>query len=338
MSRVLVTGGLGFIGTRLCGALLDVGIAVRCVDNLSGSYAPGRGAAAAVALRARGAEVAVEDVHPVHVRGVDAVIHLAALPGVRTPRSASELWAMNVDLTGRLAGAAAAEDSRFVLVSSSSVYGDARELPTPEHAPKAPLNAYAESKVAAEAVALAHGGDAVVVRPFTVYGPGQRPEMAFARWIAARACGDPVPWHAAPGTARDFTYVDDAVAGIIAALRHGRAGEAYNVSGWRSTRLREALDLLGPGQIRELPLSAGEALVTSGCSRKTAAELGYAPRIDLAAGLARQLEATSPPRPLAWPSRARAGRSPSGSGSPAAARGSGSPRPAARPAAARSPG
>jgi nucleoside-diphosphate-sugar epimerase len=338
MSRVLVTGGLGFIGTRLCGALLDAGFAVRCADNLSGSYASRRGGAAAGPLRGKGAEVAVEDAHPAHVRGVDAVIHLAALPGVRTRRSPSELWASNVELTERLAHTAAAENSRFVLVSSSSVYGNACELPTPEHAPPAPLGGYAESKVAAEAVALAQGGDAVIARPFTVYGPGQRPEMAFARWIAARASGEPVPWHAAPGTARDFTYVDDAVAGIIAVLRHGRAGEAYNVSGWRPTPLREALDLLGPAEIRELPWSAAEAFVTSGCSRKAAAELGYAPLVNLATGLARQLQATSPPRPLAWPGPARAGRSPSGLGSPGAARGSVSPRPAARPAAARSPG
>jgi UDP-glucuronate 4-epimerase len=96
-----------------------------------------------------------------------------------------------------------------------------------------------------------------------------------------------------PGTARDFTYVDDVVAGLIAALRHGRSGEAYNISGWRSVTLRDALDLLGPGEIRELPCSGAEALVTSGCGRKASAELGYEPRVDLATGLERQLAATS---------------------------------------------
>jgi nucleoside-diphosphate-sugar epimerase len=267
-----------------------------------------------------------------------AVIHLAALPGVRTHRSAAELWTANVELTDRLARAAAARGARFVLVSSSSVYGNARELPTPEHAPPAPLNAYAESKVAAEAAALGHGGDVVIVRPFTVYGPGQRPEMAFARWIAARAEGVPLPWHAAPGTARDFTYVDDAVAGIVAALRHGRAGEAYNISGWRSTPLREALGLLAGGDALELPPSAHDALVTSGCPRKAAAELGYAPRVDLATGIARQLAAFSPPWPAAWPGPARAEPSRSGSGSSAAARGPVLPRPAVRPAVAPSRG
>ena len=139
---------------------------------------------------------------------------------------------------------ASARGVRFVLVSSSSVYGDARELPTPEHAPPAPLNPYAASKVAAEAAVREHGADAVIVRPFTCTGPGQRPEMAFARWIDLPPHRQPLPWYAPPGTARDFTYVDDAVAGILAALRRGRAGEAYNLSGWRSVELRAALGVL----------------------------------------------------------------------------------------------
>ena len=268
--RVLVTGGLGFIGSRLCRALLDEGLHVRCVDNLSGPPAD-----------------------PSHVRGMDAVIHLAALPGVRTRRTPAALHATNVELTDRLATAAAGANARFVFASSSSVYGNARLLPTPEHAPLLPLNRYAESKAAAEAALLARGGDPVIVRPFTVYGPGQRADMAFARWIAAIQAGEPIPWHAVPGTARDFTYVDDVVAGLIAALRHGRSGEAYNISGWRSVTLRDALDLLGPGEIRELPCSGAEALVTSGCGRKASAELGYEPRVDLATGLERQLAATS---------------------------------------------
>jgi nucleoside-diphosphate-sugar epimerase len=265
-----VTGGLGFIGSRLCATLLDAGFHVRCVDCLSGPAAD-----------------------PVHVRGMDAVIHLAALPGVRTRRSHSALHATNVELTGRLAAAAARQRARFVFASSSSVYGHAGLLPTPEDSPFSPLNAYAASKVAAEREVLARGGDPVIVRPFTVYGPGQRPDMAFARWIAALEAGKPIPWHAAPGTARDFTYVDDAVAGLIAALRHGRAGEAYNISGWESVDLREALQLLGPAEIRELPCPTAEALVTSGCGHKAATELGYAPRVRLDDGLRRQLEAAT---------------------------------------------
>jgi nucleoside-diphosphate-sugar epimerase len=302
-SRVVVTGGLGFVGSRLCEVLLEGGHAVRCVDNLSALYASGTGGAAAAALAARGAEVVVEDVAPVHLRGADAVIHLAALPGVRTRRPASELHEVNVALPARLARAASRARMRFVLVSSSSVYGDAEVLPTPEDAPCMPLNPYAESKLAAERAVLGCGGDALIVRPFTVYGPGQRPEMAFARWIEAAAEGRPLPWHAAPGTARDFTFVDDAAAGLVAALNRGRSGEAYNVSGGRSVELREALAVIGAAlgapAVEELAPAAGEARVTSGCGRKAATELGYAPRVDLRSGLERQLAAATPARLVA---------------------------------------
>jgi nucleoside-diphosphate-sugar epimerase len=291
----LVTGGLGFIGSRLCHLLLDEGFGVTCVDNLSAEYAAGTGRAAAWALRARGAEVLVADATPAHVRDVDSVVHLAGLPGVRTRRSPAALHEANVALPRRLARAARVEGARFVLASSSSVYGNASVLPTPEHTLPAPLNAYAESKVAAERAVLAQGGDAVVVRPFTVYGPGQRPEMAFARWIAALEAGEPLPWHAAPGSARDFTYVDDAVAGLLAALRHGRAGEAYNVSGRRAVDLREAVALLGASEVRELECSTAEALVTHGCGRKSEDELGYVPRVALRDGLERQLAAAIRP-------------------------------------------
>jgi UDP-glucuronate 4-epimerase len=297
VTHVLVTGGLGFIGSRLCMRLLEEGAAVRVVDDLSGAYSAITGPAAATALADRGAEVVVDGAAPDDVRGMDAVIHLAALPGVRTGRALDELRAANVDLADRLARAAAGVSARFMLVSSSSVYGNAAERPTPEGAPLAPLNGYAESKVAAEAAVLGRGGDPVIVRPFTVYGPGQRPEMAFARWIAALGAGESLPWHAPPGTARDFTYVDDAVAGIVAALERGRAGAAYNVSGWRSVELREAVELLAgdyPAQITEVPCSTAEALVTSGCGRRAAAELGYAPRVELATGLGRQLAAATP--------------------------------------------
>src|SRR5262245_37475177 len=290
--RILVTGGLGFIGSRLCRALLEEGFGVRCVDHRSGPPA-----------------------HPRHVRGMDAVVHLAALPGVATRPTPPALHATNVELTDRLAAAAAGQGARFVFVSSSSVYGEARTVPTPEHSPLSPLNPYAASKAAAERAVLARGGDPVIVRPFTVYGPGQRPDMAFARWIAAIRAGMPIPWHAAPGTERDFTYVDDAVAGLIAALRHGRSGEAYNVSGWSSVRLRDAVELLGPAETRELPCSSAEAVVTSGCGRKASTELGYAPRVDLATGLERQLAAATSLSPAAWQARAPASPSRSGWGS-----------------------
>jgi nucleoside-diphosphate-sugar epimerase len=299
--RVLVTGGLGFIGSRVCAALLDEGARVRIVDDLSGHYAEGSGPGAAADLASRDAEITIAGADPAHLDGVDAVIHLAALPGVRTRRPPSAFHETNVLLTERLARAAGVAGARFVLLSSSSVYGNSPELPTPEHAPLAPLNPYAASKVAAEAVVREHAADAVIVRPFSVYGPGQRPEMAFARWIDCLAAQEALPWYAPPGTARDFTYVDDAVAGTLAALRRGRPGEAYNLSGWRSVELREGLELLeeefgSQARLAMMPRSGAEARVTHGCGRKAAAELGYTPQTDLATGLRLQLAAASPGR------------------------------------------
>lgn len=297
-THVLVTGGLGFIGSRLVPRLLDEGLAVRCVDDLSAPSARRAGAAAAEGLAARGAEVVHAGAAPAHVDRIDAVIHLAALPGVRSVRSPARLRAINVTLTDRLARAAARRGARFVFVSSSSVYGNASVLPTPEHTPPSPLNPYAESKVAAERAVLARGGDPVIVRPFSVYGPGQRPDMAFARWILALAAGEPLPWHPPRGAARDFTYVDDVVEGIVLALRHGRAGRAYNLSGWRSVPIEDALELLAGGEplLHELPSAATEAYVTHGCGRRAAAELGYAPRVELAEGIRRQVAEASPAR------------------------------------------
>jgi nucleoside-diphosphate-sugar epimerase len=335
---VCVTGGLGFVGSRLCSALLDLGRPVRCVDSLVGCYASGAGPAAASALAARGAEVVRAHVgasadDPV-LDGADAVIHLAALPGVRTPRAFAELWRENTRTTERLVRAAAERGARFVLASTSSVYGDAHRLPTPEDAAPSPLGPYARSKLAAERACLAaareRGADAVVVRLFTVYGPNQRPDMAFARWIHALAGGDPVPWHARSGAARDFTYVNDAVAGLLAALDRGRSGQAYNVSGGVPVPVRAALALIEHAMglratLERSPPAMGEARITAGCARKAAAELGYAPRTALAAGIARQVAAAAAVTPVRRPAgraRAPAARLRFGSESRAAARGS----------------
>jgi UDP-glucuronate 4-epimerase len=296
---VCVTGGLGFIGSHLCDALLDRGRSVRCVDRLGGAYAPGSGTDAASRLRERGAEVIEADVAALDpdalLDGADAVVHLAALPGVRTRHPFAELWGQNVVASERIAAAAARAGARMVLASTSSVYGDAAQLPTPEDAPRAPRSAYAASKLAAEDAVRAAASDAVVVRLFTVYGPRQRPDMAFARWIAALAADRPLAWHAHEATARDFTHVADAVRGIVAALDRGRSGETYNLAGGRPVRLATALALLEQAVERRAvversPAPAADALVTSGSGTKARDELGWEARIGLADGLRDQVE------------------------------------------------
>jgi nucleoside-diphosphate-sugar epimerase len=298
--RVCVTGGLGFVGVHLCRLLAGRGNEVACVDRLSGRYGPGSGEDAAPGLESLGVDVlragAEEPLAADLMRDCDAVVHLAALPGVRTRHSERALWDGNVAVTAAVLRAAESAGARFVLASSSSVYGEPETLPTPEDAPRRPLNAYAASKKAAEDLcfaAAARGADAVVVRPFTIYGPGQRPDMAFAAWSDRMLRDEPVDWCAPPGTKRDFTYVGDAARGFAAALDRGEAGRAYNLGGAGPVGLEAALELLE----RELGRSArrrivgsrtAEASITAACGRRSARELGWVATTPLDRGLAAQ--------------------------------------------------
>ena len=302
MSVTVVTGGLGFIGAPLCDALVKRGRRVLCVDRLSGVYAPGRGLAAAERLRRDPhIEVVEGDVREVTLEDVDAVVHLAALPGVRSRRPAAELRRENVALTHVMLESAARCGARLVLASSSAVYGNARLRPTPEHAPVAPLGRYAASKLAAEQACLraARGGiDALVVRLFTVFGPGQRPDMAIARWTKALLGGDALDWHPHPGGARELTFVDDAVDGLVAALEHGRAEQIYNIAGCGSHRLADVLSLLERtagrrGRLRSARPLRRDAAVTAACGAKSALELGYRARVSLEDGIRRQVAAAT---------------------------------------------
>ena len=298
--RVCVTGGLGFVGRHLCRALAERGHEVVCVDR---AFA-GRQADAAAELEERAdvrivaADVASNRLDQL-LDGVGAVIHLAALPGARTAWPTAELWRDNVLATARVTRAAAGTGARLVFASTSSVYGDAARRPTPEASPPDPLNAYAASKLRAEQAVrrvAREGADAVVCRLFTVFGPRQRPDMAFARWIDAIASGRAVPWCARRGARREFTYIDDVVRGLIAALERGRAGEVYNLAGAGPTPVRAALglieELLGRRAILDVRPSRPEAVATAACGAKAREELGHVPQVGLREGLERQVEAT----------------------------------------------
>lgn len=302
-TRVCVTGGLGFIGRHLCRALVARGYEVRCVDRaVAGGAVPAAGGDPAElppGVELVAADLSVEPLEPL-LEDADSVIHLAALPGVRAARPLDELWRHNVHATARLLGALGAR-RRLVLASTSSVYGDAARLPTPEDTPAAPLNPYAATKVAAEGSVLAAartGADVLACRLFTVFGPGQRPDMAFSRWITSIVRGRPVPWCAQRDARREFTYVDDAVRGLVAALERGSAGQVYNLPGSGSTPVRSALAeierLLGHRARLAIRPSPAEAVATAACGAKARAELGYMPRVTLSEGLERQVEAATP--------------------------------------------
>jgi nucleoside-diphosphate-sugar epimerase len=276
---ILVTGAAGFIGSHVVDRLAaDERRDVRAVDRVD-------------------ADLATADLDPL-LDGVDVVIHLAARPGVRPSWDEFESYvADNVVGTERLLAAAgrAGTVERFVYASSSSVYGNATGYPTTEDALPAPVSPYGVTKLAGEHLCRAFDVAVVVLRYFTVYGPRQRPDMAFHRMIAA-ALGDgpPFPLYGDGSQVRDFTYVDDVVTATLAAAQDAVTG-TFNVAGGSSTSVAEVLDVVGrltgtPVPVDRRPAQPGDVRRTGGSTDRITAALGWRPTVDLETGLAEQIE------------------------------------------------
>jgi nucleoside-diphosphate-sugar epimerase len=284
--RIAVTGAAGFIGGKLVSRLLASGHRVDAID-LRTAAAPG---CVVGDVREAGA------LSTVITPSTDAVVHLAAVAGVRPSLADPDRYfAHNVLGTLRVLQACErAGVPRVIVASSSSVYGDCPE-PAREDRGPAPLSPYAASKLGAEALAesWARRGavEAVVVRPFTVYGPGQRPDMAITRFLAALARGESLPmWP----FVRDFTYVDDVVDGLVGALVVQLPADGcrtYNLGSGRpvpATELVEALRDVTGHDVRVTPIAPGpgEATRTAADPSRAIAELpGFHPRTALRDGL-----------------------------------------------------
>jgi UDP-glucuronate 4-epimerase len=302
--RVVVTGAAGFVGSHLCEELVARGHEVVGIDGFTRFYARALKEQNVAALRQVPAFTLLErnlldrpglaDA----LAGADAVCHLAGRPGVRG--GAPVLFeAGNVRTTEAvLHSAARAGVRRILLASSSSVYGPA-DCPVREDAPLRPLSPYARSKRRAELVArrLArrHGLDLVTLRYFTVYGPRQRPDMAFARFVRAALRGGEMPLLGDGRQTRDFTYVSDAADATALALERGQPGSVYNVSGGRPVVLADALHLLRAAlgcapELAERPPDEREPRSTSADLGRARGELGWTPRTALEPGLRRQVE------------------------------------------------
>jgi UDP-glucuronate 4-epimerase len=251
------------------------------------------------------------------VREAEVVYHLAARPGVRDSWDYFDDYAhANILGTKQVLDACAAYGTRYVYASSSSVYGNSPVLPAVEQLASKPISPYGVTKVMAEVMAgsymESHGFDVVGLRYFTVYGPRQRPDMAFARFIDAALDGRPITVFGDGRQQRDFTYVDDIVDGTVLAAVHGVPGEVYNLASSEPVPLIEVLDLVGELAGRELKLEFADAQVgdvrdTWGDIGKASRELGYAPHTSLRDGLAAQLRDAIARRDLllakhpAWP-------------------------------------
>ena len=306
-SRVLVTGCAGFIGSHLCERLVALGHDVVGVDAFTDFYPePLKRANLEQLLDSPRFELLETDLSQDRIDGIlegaAVVFHLAAQAGVRGSfgDTFAEYSRHNIVATQRLLEQAAAEPEleRFVYASSSSVYGSALRFPTPEDAERRPVSPYGMTKVATEELAGVYHRTAGVpvtgLRFFTAYGPRQRPDMAFHRFIRMALAGEPIHVYGDGRQRRDFTFVGDVVEGTLAAAARGRTDTVYNIGGGRPVELRDMIALLGSLLGRTLPTKAhaapmGEARVTAADGRLAREELGFEPKVSLAAGLRAQL-------------------------------------------------
>jgi UDP-glucose 4-epimerase len=304
VARVLVTGAAGFIGSHLTERLLGAGHEVVGVDAFTPYYDPElkrRNLAAALAhprFRLLTLDLASDD--PARLPAADVVYHFAAQAGVRSSWGGgfADYLRHNLLATQRLLERYARESpARLVYASSSSVYGDAERLPTRESDLPRPHSPYGVTKLAAEHLCLVHhrnfGAPVVALRLFTVYGPRQRPDMAFHRFAEALLDGRPVEVMGDGRQTRDFTFVDDAVAAALAAAERGRPGAVYNVGSARPVSVLEVCDLLGTvtgltPRLEFRPRVAGDAPHTAADIAGARADLGYEPQTRLEDGLRQQ--------------------------------------------------
>jgi nucleoside-diphosphate-sugar epimerase len=300
--KALVTGAAGFIGSHLTAALLDRGVEVVGIDCFTDYYPrPMKEANLGENLPRQGfsfEEVRIQDADFDRLlTGVTHVFHLAAQAGVRKSwgRDFAVYTTNNVDASQQLLEACVGRKiHRFVYASSSSLYGDNVAIPMREDALPQPVSPYGVTKLAAEQLGylyfVNHGVPATALRYFTVYGPRQRPDMAFHRFIRASLEGTPVTLYGDGEQTRDFTYVADAVAATMAAGDRGVPGRAYNVGGGSRVSMNQVIEIIGrvagrPLEVRREPAQKGDMRDTYADTTLARADLGFSPSVTLEQGI-----------------------------------------------------
>ncbi len=300
--KALVTGAAGFIGSHLTAALLDKGASVVGIDCFTDYYprAIKEKNLAENKLREgfRFAETRLQDADlPALLNDVTHVFHLAAQAGVRKSwgKDFHTYTDNNIDATQRLLEACVGRPlTRFVYASSSSVYGDNATIPMREDALPQPVSPYGVTKLSAEQLGylyhVNHAVPATAVRYFTVYGPRQRPDMAFHKFIKAALRDEDIVLYGDGEQTRDFTFVSDAVAATIAAGERGVPGRAYNVGGGSRVSMNHVLKLIEdvagrPLKVRREESQKGDMRDTYADTSLARKDLGFEPKVSLKEGI-----------------------------------------------------
>ncbi len=310
--KVFVTGGAGFIGSHLCEALVARGHEVFAVDGFDDFLYPARdkrntaeylhGALPAEAFRLRDVNLDEADTLAELVRGADVVVHLAALAGVR-PSIADPARYLRANVEGTtnvLEAMRRAGLSRLVFASSSSVYGvrpgDSAAFSEDDPCLE-PASPYAASKRAGELLCSTYrdlyGIGTSALRFFTVYGPRQRPDMAIHKFTRAIAAGEPIAMFGDGSSRRDYTYIDDVVAGTVAAIERVEPEQLaiYNLGGDETVSLSELVAAIERAtgeraRTESRPPQPGDVPLTRADISRARRDLGYQPQTQLGDGLA----------------------------------------------------
>ena len=302
--RIAVTGHGGFIGSHLSRRLAGLGHEVVGIDCLLPDLYPSavkeeRLAALALdcpTVTSHIADLRVDDIRPL-IRGCDVVVNQAAMPGLVKSWSEFELY-VSCNLLAAEAVARACLDEtvgRLVQISTSSVYG--RLAVCDETGATEPFSPYGVSKLAAERLLGAYhanfGLDVVVLRYFSVYGPGQRPDMAYYRFCEAILRGEAITVYGDGNQSRTNTYVSDCIDATVAAVMKEAPGGTFNISGTSPLRLLDAIGIIGDVLGKEPRLlfeegRPGDQRETAGVIDRAVRELEYSPSVTPEVGLARQ--------------------------------------------------
>jgi nucleoside-diphosphate-sugar epimerase len=300
--KALVTGAAGFIGSNLTAHLLQQGADVVGLDCFT-DYYPRPLKEANVASNAQPRFTFVQDSLQdadlgALLDGVTHIFHLAAQAGVRKSwgKDFQHYTVNNVEATQRLLEACVGRPiEKFVYASTSSVYGDNAPIPMKEDMRLQPVSPYGVTKLAAEHLCMLyfvnHQVPATALRYFTVYGPRQRPDMAFHRFLKAAHFGQPIVLYGDGEQTRDFTYVLDAATATALAGQKGVPGRVYNIGGGSRVSVNEVLALIEtivgkPLRIQREPPQKGDMRDTYADTSLAQADLGFRPQTTLAEGLA----------------------------------------------------